>query len=190
MTTHFWRDPNARTIIHCQRQKADLVWSDQTDYLSRLPLTSVQIAQQSKAAVREFVTVFFLQTLAIGWIDGGEVAAVHCRPSLRFGQNQRHQLWTRTFSPSTSVLQNIILYRTEIHYFTFYSPLGGSVIQLLTHSEDVFHHHLTASDSCQNQVSCFTVEQLASCLPDVHLSVQTPERNPTSTRSFSFSIQY
>lgn len=73
-----------------------------SDYLSRLPFTSVQIAQQSKAAVGELVTVFFLQTLAIGWIDGGKVAAVHRRPSLLFGQNQRHQLWTT----STSVLQH------------------------------------------------------------------------------------
>lgn len=73
-----------------------------SDYLSRLPFTSVQIAQQSKAAVGELVTVFFLQTPAIGWIDGGEVAAVHRRPPLLFGQNQRHQLWTT----STSVLQH------------------------------------------------------------------------------------
>lgn len=83
------------------RQKA-LVQSDKTDYLSRLPFTSIQITQQPKVAIREFVTVFFLQTLAISRIDGGEVAAVHCRPSLRFCQNQRHQLRIRAFIPSTT----------------------------------------------------------------------------------------
>ncbi len=121
MAKQFWRDPDARTIIHPQRQEADPAWSDQTDYLSRLSFTSVQIAQQPKVAVGEFVAVFFQQTLAISWIDGGEVAAVNCRPSLRFGQNQRHQLWTRTFSPSTSVLQNMI-------YFT----AGKSAVSLFT----------------------------------------------------------
>lgn len=61
-------------------------------YLSRLPFTSIQISQQPKVAVRKFVTVFFLQTLAVSWVDRGEVAPVHCRPSLGFSQNQRHQL--------------------------------------------------------------------------------------------------
>lgn len=61
-------------------------------YLSRFPFTCVQIAQQPKVAVGESVSILFLQTLAIDWIDGGEVAAVHRRPSLCLSQNQRHQL--------------------------------------------------------------------------------------------------
>lgn len=78
MTRHFW---NTHHSI-----------SGKTDYLSRLPFASVQIAQQSEAAARESVTVFLLQTLAISWIDGGHVAAVHRRLSLRLSQTQRHQL--------------------------------------------------------------------------------------------------
>lgn len=75
--------------MHHKVKSADLC-SD--NYLSGLPLTSVQISQQSKVAVGEFVTVFFLQTLTVSWIYGGEVAAVHCRPSLCFSQNKGHQL--------------------------------------------------------------------------------------------------
>jgi len=96
---------NGYTVYRCslfdkmRKQKLQIL-SDliKTQYLSRLSLTGVQIAQQPKVAVRVFVAVFFLQTLSVSRVDGGEVAAVHCGPSLRFGQNQGNQLWARIFS--------------------------------------------------------------------------------------------
>lgn len=61
-------------------------------YLSRLPFTSIEISQQSKVTVGEFLAVLLQETLAISWVDGRKVAAVHCRPALSLSQNQRHQL--------------------------------------------------------------------------------------------------
>lgn len=79
-----------------------------TDHLPRLPLAGVQVAQQAEAAVGELVAVFLLQTLAISRVDGGEVAAVHCRSPLSLGQDQRHQLWAGALTPSVSESQTLI----------------------------------------------------------------------------------
>lgn len=132
---HIWWVTIVCSIFHSPGEKAaHTVWSDKTVYLPRLPLTRIQIPQQSKVAVREFITVLFLQTLAINWIDGGEVAAVHRTPSLRFRQNQRHQLWSTICTQSTSVSQHIfiehmILCCREIHWFMILLQQG--VISIL-----------------------------------------------------------
>lgn len=113
---HYLPNPKANNEIAFLQEPHQHPFTINCNYLSRLPFTSVQITQQSEVAVGESVAVFLLQTLAVNWIDGGEVAAVHRGPSLPFSQNQRHQLGPRTFIQSASVLQ--VLLWLKIYFVT------------------------------------------------------------------------
>ena len=79
----------AKHLLRCNY----LGGNENSAHLSRFSFTSIQIAHQPKLAAWECVAIPFLQALAIGWIDGGEVAAIHCRPSLCLRLDQGHQLW-------------------------------------------------------------------------------------------------